>query len=67
MKTDHAQKLTPDEMNAALAAYTGPIKKIPTGKRVTRAPSKKPGDSGSWRHVHWGEEGAASDSHVWGS
>jgi hypothetical protein len=50
MQTDHAQKLTPAEMQAALAAYTGPIKKIPEGKRTTRAPSKKPGQSGDrWR------------------
>lgn len=63
MQTDHAQKLTPAEMKAALAAYTGPIRKIPAGKRSTRAPSKKAGESGSWRHV---EYTSALDNEVWG-
>ena len=47
MIQDHAQ--TPEEqqaalaeMKAALAAYTGPIRKIPEGKRTRRGPSKKP-------------------------
>jgi hypothetical protein len=52
MKNPDAIKLTPDEMKAALAAYTGPIRKIPTGKRTTRGPSKKPGQSGSLQG-HW--------------
>jgi hypothetical protein len=54
MQTNDAQGLTPDEMKAALAAYTGPIKKIPAGKRTTRGPSKKPGQSGSLQG-HWTE------------
>jgi hypothetical protein len=66
MKTDESQKPTP-EMLALVANYRGTIKRIPEGKRTRRGPSKKPGESGSWRHVHWGEEGAASDSQVWGS
>jgi hypothetical protein len=64
MKSQDAQKLTRDEQLAALAAYTGSIQKIPTGKRVTRKPSKKPGESGSlqgqWTEAHdrmcWGDQ-----------
>jgi hypothetical protein len=54
MKTNEAQKPTP-EMLAALAAYKGKITKIPAGKRVTRPPSKKPGESGSLQG-HWSEK-----------
>jgi hypothetical protein len=54
MKNEDAIKLTPDEMQALLASYKGPIQKIPTGKRTTRGPSKKPGQSGSLQG-HWGE------------
>jgi hypothetical protein len=64
MIQDPTRKLTPDEQKAALAAYTGPIKKIPADKRTTRAPSKKPGQSGSlqgsWTEVLdrkcWGDQ-----------
>jgi hypothetical protein len=49
------QKAELDKMKAVLAAYTGPVRKIPQGKRVTRAPSKKPGESGS-RQGHWTEK-----------
>ncbi len=67
MIQDHAQ--TPEEqqaalaeMKAALAAYTGPIRKIPEGKRTRRGPSKKPGVSGSLE----GDWSAAQDRLVWG-
>lgn len=53
MKKDESQKPTP-EMLALIASYTGKIQKIPTGKRVTRPPSKKPGQSGSLQG-HWTE------------
>jgi hypothetical protein len=49
------QKAELDKMKPALAAYTGPIKQIPAGKRVTRKPSKKPGQSGSLQGA-WGEK-----------
>jgi hypothetical protein len=62
MHSDHVTKMTPDEMKAAVAAYTGPITKIPTGKRTTRAPSKKPGQSGSLK----GDWSAAQDRLAWG-
>jgi hypothetical protein len=56
MLNQDAQRLTRDEQLAALAAFKGPITKIPTGKRVTRKPSKKPGESGSlqgtWTEAH---------------
>jgi hypothetical protein len=52
------------EMLALVANYNGPITKIETGKRVTRKPSKKPGQSGSlqgaWTEAHdrlaWGDQ-----------
>jgi hypothetical protein len=53
MKTDESQKPT-DEMLALVANYRGKIKRIPQGKRVTRPPSKKPGESGSRQGI-WGE------------
>ena len=53
MKNDEAQKPTP-EMLALVANYTGKVKRIPQGKRVTRGPSKKPGQSGSLQG-HWTE------------
>ena len=53
---------TPEEMQALLASYKGPITKIPTGKRVTRKPSKKPGQSGSLQGA-WTEK---QDRMVWG-
>jgi hypothetical protein len=49
------QKAELDKMKAALAAYTGPIKQIPQGKRVTRKPSKKAGESGSLQGA-WGDK-----------
>jgi hypothetical protein len=62
MTNDDATKLTTDEMQALLAAYKGPIKKIPTGKRTRRGPSKKPGQSGSLKGA-WTE---ALDRKCWG-
>jgi hypothetical protein len=53
MQLDHATKPTP-EMIALAATFKGKVTKIPQGKRVTRAPSKKPGESGS-REGHWTE------------
>ena len=63
MKTNDVIKPTP-EMLALAAAFKGKITKIPTGKRVTRVPSKKPGQSGSlegnWTEAHdrmcWGDQ-----------
>jgi hypothetical protein len=55
MQKDDATKLTPDEMQALLAAYKGPVRKIPTGKRTRRGPSKKPGQSGSLQGA-WSEK-----------
>jgi hypothetical protein len=62
MKNQDAQKLTPDEMQELLASYKGPIKKIAIGKRTTRGPSKKPGESGSLQGA-WTE---AQDRMCWG-
>jgi hypothetical protein len=54
MKKDDKIKPTP-EMMALISSYTGPIRKIPEGKRTTRGPSKKPGVSGSLQG-HWTEK-----------
>jgi hypothetical protein len=61
MKSDHAEKPTPEMIELA-AAFKGTVQKIPTGKRITRGPSKKPGESGSLRG-HWTEE---QDRQTWG-
>jgi hypothetical protein len=55
MKNQDAIKLTREEQEAALAAFTGTVRKIPTGKRTTRGPSKKPGESGSLQGS-WGDK-----------
>jgi hypothetical protein len=56
VKNNDAIKLTPEEQQATIAAYSGPITKNPPGKRVTRKPSKKAGESGSlqgsWAEAH---------------
>ena len=65
MKNQDAIKLTPDEMKALVASYTGEIRKIPTGKRTTRGPSKKPGQSGDRWRVDYTP--AAFDNEVYGS
>ena len=44
MQLDHAQKPTP-EVIALAATFKGVVKKIATGKRTRRGPSKKPGQS----------------------
>jgi hypothetical protein len=60
MNTNDTRKLTPEqeallaEMKTAVAAYDGPVTRIPQGKRTTRPPSKKPGESSS-RQGHWTE------------
>jgi hypothetical protein len=51
------------EMQTLATNYIGPIKKIPVGKRTTRGPSKKPGESGDWRHVQFTED---LHNEVWG-
>jgi hypothetical protein len=63
LKKDESQKPTP-EMLAAVVNYVGPIKKIPEGKRTRRGPSKKAGESGSWRHEDWSDN---LDRLAWGS
>ena len=62
MKKDDKTKPTP-EMMTLISSYTGPIRKISEGKRVTRGPSKKAGQSGNWRHVEYTSD---LDNEVWG-
>jgi hypothetical protein len=54
MQITNEIKPTP-EMIALASTFKGAITKIPTGKRVTRGPSKKPGESGSVRHVEYSD------------
>ena len=64
MQLDHAQKQTP-EMIALAATFKGAVKKIATGKRTRRGPSKKPGQSGSRWEVDYSP--AAHDNQVYGT
>jgi hypothetical protein len=55
MNKDESQKPSAEMLALAANFDTSKIKRIPQGKRVTRAPSKKPGQSGSLQGT-WGEK-----------
>jgi hypothetical protein len=61
MNTDHAQKLTPDEMKALVASYTGEIRKIPENKRALRKPKQSKSSEG--RQADWSR---GLDRYTWG-
>ena len=68
MNTNDTRKQTPEqeallaEMKTAVAAFDGPVTRIPQGKRTTRKPSKKAGESGSLKGA-WTEK---QDRMCWG-